>query len=287
MNILPQLIANSLIASSFYILVALGFNLMYGSTKFFNLSYGSVAIAGGYVTLFFLQLGLNVGFSIALGIVAAGLMGFIFEKGIFLPLRQRQATQMNLLIASLGISIALEALLAILFSPQIQSMSHYLGRTTIVSIAGASLTTVQITTILVSIVVFVVVAVFLKKTSFGKAVRAISDDEEVAKIIGIHTAKVIGLVFLLASAISAIAGVAQGFDIGLEPTLGFSLLLKGIIAAIVGGLGNIYGGLLGALILGFAENFGIIQLSGEWKDAIAFGVLIIVLIFKPKGILSK
>jgi branched-chain amino acid transport system permease protein len=109
----------------------------------------------------------------------------------------------------------------------------------------------------------------------------------VAKIVGINTKKVIGWVFVIGSAIAGLAGILIGFDTGIEPTMGMSLLLKGVIASIIGGIGNVYGGVLGAFFLGFIENFGIWKISGEWKDAIAFGVLIIFLLFRPQGILRK
>ena len=127
----------------------------------------------------------------------------------------------------------------------------------------------------------------LKKTLFGKAIRAISDDEEVAKIAGINTEHIIGWTFFIGSAISGLAGILIGFDTGIEPTMGMELLLKGVISAIVGGIGSISGAALGALLLGFAENFGIWKISGEWKDSIAFALLILFLIFRPQGIVKK
>jgi branched-subunit amino acid ABC-type transport system permease component len=126
-----------------------------------------------------------------------------------------------------------------------------------------------------------------KFTMFGKAIKAISDDEEVAKIVGINTNRIIGYVFFISSAIAGLAGILVGYDTGIEPIMGMPLLLKGVIAAIVGGVGNIYAGVLGAFLLGFVENFGIWKISGEWKDAIAFGLLLLFLIFRPKGLIKK
>lgn len=131
------------------------------------------------------------------------------------------------------------------------------------------------------------IGLVFKFTLFGKAVKAVGDDEEVSKIVGINTSKIIGRVFFIGSAIAGLAGILVGYDTGIEPTMGLSLLLKGVIASIIGGIGNVYGGVLGAFLLGFIENFGIWKISGEWKDAIAFGVLIIFLLFRPQGILKK
>ncbi len=145
---------------------------------------------------------------------------------------------------------------------------------------------IQLVTFISCVVIFLVLALILKKTLFGQAVRAISDDEEVSKIVGINTNRIIGLVFLIGSAISGLGGILVAFDTGLEPIMGFNLLLKGVIASIIGGVGNIYGAILGAFMLGLVENFGIWKISGEWKDPIAFLLLIIFLIFRPKGIIS-
>ena len=157
----------------------------------------------------------------------------------------------------------------------------------IFNIFGGSITQTQSVILISAIAVFAILVLLLKYTVFGKAVRAISDDEEVAKIVGINTDKIIGRVFFIGSAIAGLAGILVGFDTGIEPTMGLPLLLKGVITAIVGGIGNIYGGVLGAFLLGFLENFGIWKISGEWKDAIAFALLILFLLFKPQGIIKR
>ena len=146
------------------------------------------------------------------------------------------------------------------------------------TLGGATITHIQVVTIIAAVLVVVGLVAALRFTLFGKAVRAVSDDEEVSKIVGINTARVIGGGFFIASAIAGLAGVLVGFDTAIEPTMGLPLLLKGIIAAIVGGIGSVYGAVLGAFLLGFAENFGIWKISGEWKDAIAFALLIVFLL---------
>lgn len=193
---------------------------------------------------------------------------------------------MVLLVASLGAMTALQAIVAILFSSQFKTLSQGVGTQKIFQVFGGVITQTQVVILLTAIFVMVGLALLLYKTQFGKAVRAISDDEEVARIVGINTNKIIGYVFFIGSAIAGLAGILVGFDTGIEPTMGLSLLLKGVIASIVGGVGNIYGGVLGGFLLGFVENFGILKISGEWKDAIAFGLLIIFLIFRPRGIMN-
>ena len=288
MSIVPQLILNSIIAGAIYTLVALGFNLIYSTTKFFNLTHGVMAAIGGYAVFFFSkELGWPLYIGIILGIVIAGLIGWGLDKLIYLPLRKRKASGMILLVASLGAFTAIQAIIAILFTSQFQTLSLNVGVQRIYEIFGAVITQIQLIILISGLVIMGILGLILKKTMFGKAIKAVSDDEEVAKIVGINTNKIIGRVFLIGSAIAGFAGIMIGFDTGIEPTMGMNLLLKGIIASIVGGVGSLYGGVLGAFLLGFVENFGIWKISGEWKDAIAFGLLIIFLLFRPQGIIKK
>ncbi len=288
MNILPQLIINSIIAGSIYALIALGFNLIYGTTKFFNLTHGVMAAIGGY-TVFYIGkiLGLNMFLAIVLGVLVAGIAGYISDKIIYLPLRRKGASNMILLVASLGAFTAIQAIIAIIFTSQFQTFSVNINTEKIYEIMGGVITQTQIIILASAIVSTVGLMLILKYTMFGKAIKAINDDEEVAKIVGINTDKITGYVFFIGSAIAGLGGILVGFDTGIEPTMGFALLLKGVIAAIIGGAGNIYGAFIGSFLLGFIENFGIWKISGEWKDAIAFVLLIAFLIFRPSGIIKK
>lgn len=300
MDIILQLILNSIIAGAIYTLIALGFNLIYGATKFFNLAHGVLAAVGGYTVFFFAKmLGWDIYLSAALGVILAGLIGYGLDKLIYLPLRRRKASNMILLVASLGVFTVIQAIIAILFTSQFQTLSQSVGTQKIYEITcpealrnicfgvGGVITQTQLIILILGILIMAGLALLLKYTMFGKAVRAISDDEEVAKIVGINTNKIISKIFFIGSAIAGLAGILVGFDTGIEPTMGMGLLMKGVIASIIGGLGNIYGGVLGAFLLGFVENFGIWKISGEWKDAIAFGLLIIFMIFRPQGIIRK
>lgn len=288
MEIVPQLILNSIIAGSIYALIALGFNFVYGATKFFNLAHGVMAAIGGYAVFYFAKtLGLNLYFAVILGVALAGIVGYGLDKFIYLPLRKRKASNMVLLVASLGAMTALQAVIAILFTSRFKTISQNIGTQKLFEVLGGVITQTQLIIILVTALILAGLVFLLYKTQFGKAVRAISDDEEVARIVGINTNKIIGYVFFIGSALAGLAGILVGFDTGIEPTMGLGLLLKGVIASVIGGVGNIYGGVLGAFLLGFVENFGIWKISGEWKDAIAFTLLIVFLIFRPRGIMNK
>ncbi len=287
MEIFAQLVANSIIAGSIYALITLGFNLIFGVSKFFDVGYGTMAVVGGYSVLFLEKfLGWNIFLSILIGIIFAGIIGFLVNKFIYQTLRQKMASNLVLIIASLGVFTVIQAVVAMLFSSQFQILSQNIEQNTY-NFWGGVITQIQLITLISTIIIMLVLAWVMEKTMFGKVIKAIGDDEEVSKIIGIDTNKIIGYVFFIGSAIAGLAGILIGFDTGIEPTMGLSLILIGMVASIIGGIGNVYGGVLGAFFLAFVENFGIWGLSGEWKEAIAFIVLILFLLFRPKGILKK
>jgi branched-chain amino acid transport system permease protein len=247
-----------------------------------------LAAIGGYAVFYFAKnLGLPISVAVLLGIALAAVVGYALERTVYRPLRARKASGMVLLVASLGVFTALQAIIAILFTSQFRTLAGLIGDTSIIHIGSAVITDIQAWIISSAVAVLIGLWFVLTKTSFGRAVRAISDDEEVSKIVGIDTNKIIGGVFIIGSAIAGFAGILTGFDTGIEPTMGLPLLLKGVIAAIVGGMGSVPGAFLGAFLLGFAENFGIWHISGEWKDAIAFVILILFLLFRPQGILGR
>lgn len=290
MDIVPQLIANSVIAGAIYALITLGFNLIYGTTKFFNLAHGVVAATGAYAVFALVKVfnaPLHIIAACAIGMAFAGVVGYGLDRAVYLPLRKRKASNMVLMVASLGAFTAIQAVIAIFFTSQFQTLETDIMGSRAYELWGAVITQTQVIIIACGLAVVALLGCIAKYTLFGKAVAAIRDDEEVARMIGIDTDRIIGKVFFIGSAIAGLAGILIGFDTGIEPTMGMNLLLKGTIASIIGGVGSLYGGFLGAFVLGFAENFGIWKISGEWKDAIAFIVLIIFLLVRPQGIIKR
>ena len=287
MALVIQLFLNSIIAASIYALVALEFNLIYGTARFFNLAHGSMVLVGAYSVFFFSkQLGAPYPLGIFLGIISAGLIGVALDRGIYAHLRAKKASKLILLVASLGILTAIQALLAMIFTSQFQTLTPSSWSARVFDVFGGAITEVQLAALVCAFVVYGGLWLLLYRTRFGKAVRAISDDREVAEIVGINTERILAWVFFIGSSVAGLAGVLAGFDTGIQPSMGMFLLLGGAIACIIGGIGNITGGLIGALILGLAENFGIWKLSGEWKGAIAFALLIIFLLWRPQGIMN-
>lgn len=283
-----QILINSIIAGSIYTLIALGFNLTYGSAKFFNLSYGSFIIIGGYLVLYLSKtLGLNLILSIFVGLLLTSLLGAFSYRIIFQKLKKQGASNMALLVSSLGLYIVAQSLIAMIFTSKFQTLNLNIGNSKIFLFFGASISQIQVISVLASIGISMIFIILLKKTFFGKTIRAISNAEEVARIVGIPTERYIGYTFFFGSMLAGIAGVIIGIDTGLEPSQGFTYLLKGVAAAIIGGIGNIYGGMLGAYSIGFLENFGIWKNSGIWKDTITFLFLLIFLFVKSPKLIKK
>lgn len=284
MSILLQLLINGLIAGAIYALVASGFSLIYNTCKFVNFAHGAVVAFSAYIAYFFFStLNINFGFSVLFALIFASLLGWAMNYFVYRKFRERKASNSILLIASFGLLILIESLILILFGADVKTI-NYLEIGKGMEIFGAIITPLQIFIVASSIVIFICLFLFMKKTKLGKAMRAVSNNKDVAEIVGISSETIYSWSFVIGSLIAGVAGVLIGLEQNLEPTMGTSLIIKGFTAAIIGGIGNVYGAILGALLLGLAENFGIWYLPSGYKDAIAFVILFIFLLFKPKGL---
>ena len=222
----------------------------------------------------------------AVSCLLAGTVGFVLYRGLYMYMRRRAKSPLVMLVASLGILLAISALVTIVFQSAPHPLPEAFGSDSW-TIGGAHIKGFNAFTIGVALVGFAGLLLLLKKTAFGKAVRAIGDDEEVSKVVGINTTAVIGIVFFIGAVYAALAGVLSGHDTAIQPRMGLLLLLKGWIASVVGGIGNFYGALLGGFALGMVEQFGIWDLAGEWKDTISFVLLILFLSFWPRGLIPR
>jgi branched-chain amino acid transport system permease protein len=281
-----QFIINGIIAGSIYFLIALGFSIIYRTVKFFHFAHGVIYAAGAYLayTLFIL-LKINPLISFFLSIIIAGILGVCIDRLVYLPLRKQKTSNLVFLLASFGIFIFLQNLLQLIFGAQILTLRtgpvkeghHFLG---------AVITDTQILIIISSLILFLLIWLLVQKTKLGKAIRAVADDPIGARVTGINSEKIITAVFAIGSALAGAAGILVSLETNIEPTMGFNAILKGIIASIIGGIGSIPGALLGGFFLGLAENLGIWKIQAGWKDAIAFVILILFLLFRPSGIMG-
>ena len=216
----------------------------------------------------------------------AGIVGIAFYRGLYVYMRERARSPLIMLVATLGILLAITAATSIVFESNPRPLPQAFGSAPW-TILGGNIKGFNIFAIGVALAGFVFLLFLLKMTSFGKAVRAIGDDEEVSKVVGINTTAIIAIVFFIGAVYAAMAGLLSGHDTAIQPRMGLLLLLKGWIASVVGGIGNLYGAIVGGFALGMIEQFGIWDLAGEWKDVISFVVLILFLSFWPKGLLPR
>jgi len=291
---IQQLIVNGIIAGSIYGLVAIGFTIIYRTVKFFHFAHGVVYTTGAYLAYTFInslthQLpnSLTVYItSFLLSVILAAILGIAIDRLVYYPLRRQNASNLIFLLASFGVFIFLQNLIQLIYGAQILTIRtgpikeghHFLG---------AVITDIQILILVVSIILMILLWLFMQKTKLGKAMRAVSDDPVAANVVGINPEKIIMSSFAIGSALAGAAGILISFETNIEPTMGFSALLKGIIASIIGGIGNIPGAVLGGFFLGLIENLGIWKISAGWKDCIAFVILIIFLLIRPWGLLGN
>ena len=216
----------------------------------------------------------------------AGTVGLALYRGLYVYMRERARSPLIMLVASLGILLAITAAITIVFESAPRTLPEAFGSDPW-TIWGGNIKGFNVFTIGVALAGFAGLLVLLRRTSFGKAVRAIGDDEEVSRVVGINTTVVIAIVFFIGAAYAAMAGLLSGHDTAIQPRMGLLLLLKGWIASVVGGIGNLYGAIVGGFALGMVEQFGIWDLAGEWKDVVSYLVLVLILLFWPKGLLPR
>lgn len=284
---LTQIFINGLIAGSVYTLIALGFSIIFKTIRFFHLAHGAVYTSGAYFAYTAsIKFGLNVILSFFLAATLATLLGVAIDRFVYLPLRKKKSPDLVFLLASFGVFIFLQNFFQLFFGAQILTLRlapvkegyHF---------AGSVITSMQLFIISASIMLFIILSLILNRTKIGKAIRAVSDDPIGATVSGIWSERIIIYAFVIGSMLAGMAGVLVSFETNIEPTMGFNAILKGIIASIIGGVGSIPGAILGGFFLGIIENFGIWKIQSGWKDAIAFSILIIFLLFRPQGILSS
>lgn len=282
-----QVFVNSLVAAAGYLLAGLGFSLIYTSARFFHFAHGVVITTGAY-TAFVLRvwLGLPLWLAFSGAILASALLGIATERGVYKPLRDKGASPSSLLLSSIGMYVAIQAVITIVFGSGTKSFKTG-GPSEGLAVMGTRITVPQIAMILVSAVCCVLTWVFLQKTRVGKMIRAVSQDPELAKAYGLDYDRLILIAFLIGSILAGIASVLLAYDTDMNPLMGFQALLMGMIAVIIGGIGNVPGAALGAIFLALAGNFAGWWISSIWQDTIIFLMLVLFLLFRPQGFFGK
>ncbi|BCO10491.1 branched-chain amino acid ABC transporter permease [Desulfolithobacter dissulfuricans] len=295
LDIFLQQLANGLILGSFYALVALGYTMVYGIIKLLNFAHGDLYMVGSFVG--FLILSAISGLlgdswaailcSMVLSMLAVGLLGVLIQRVAYQPMLS--APRLSILITALAVSMVLSNTVMALTNGEYKAFITDLGYDG-VDIGNVFVTYTQIVLVVSAAFLMVVLYLFVHKTLYGKAMRAIAIDQDACRLMGINVNRVIALTFFIGSALATAAGVMAGVYYGsIHFAMGFVIGLKAFTAAVIGGIGSIPGAMLGGLVLGLLEAFGtqIPAIGTEWKDVFSFGILILLLIFKPTGLLGK
>lgn len=281
-----QQLLNGLNQGAIYALIALGYTMVYGIAKMLNFAHGDVIMVGAY-TLFVTMgtMGLPAYLGVILSIVFCAVLGVVLEKIAYKPLRG--SSPLAVLITAIGVSYFLQSLALLIFGSQQQKVesvvslpSVYLGA---VELSGESIVTLGTT-----ILIMIALTLFIKKTKTGRAMLALSEDRGAAQLMGINVNRTISITFAIGSGLAAVAGALFVSSYGfVGPYTGSLPGIKAFVAAVLGGIGSIPGAMLGGILLGIIESFSKAYISTQLSDAIVFGVLILVLLVRPSGLLGR
>ncbi len=284
---LAQILANALVAGASYALFALSFGLIYRVAGFLHVAHGAIYAVAAYA--FFLAvnwLALPTYVAIISAVTFAALLGAGLELCVYRPLQKRGGSANTLLLASLGLMITLQNVIATIFTDSTQTVNNGVARAGRV-ILGARLTPVQEVSLAVGAAMAVLLMWMLQRTRFGRAVRAIANDSELSLIHGLNVPTIRLAVYAIASACVAIVGILDAYNTDLTPTMGFRLMLMGITACIIGGIGSVRGAYLGGFIVAFLQQGVAWTFSAQWQDAGVFMVLVLALIVRPQGVFGR
>ena len=287
-----QQLVNGLSLGSIYALIALGYTMVYGVLRLINFAHGDVYMVGAYAGYYLSRKLAGKEPSIVSAVLVmvgamlvCAVLGLIIERFAYRPVRR--ASRLTLLITAIGVSLFIENAGQLVFGPDPKFFPSLAPHGDFM-IAGVRLTSEQLTVIGISFLLMVGLRFFIQKTRTGKAMRAVSFNLDASKLMGISTDRIIAITFALGSALAAAGGVLIGMQIPkIDPLMGIIYGLKAFVAAVLGGIGNIPGAVLGGLLIGTSEVMVVGYLSSTYRDAIAFGILILVLLLRPQGILGR
>lgn len=289
MSLFIQSIVNGLNQGAVYALVALGYTMVYGIIRMINFAHGDFIMVGSY-TLFYtiplmVRAGMPAWLSVFVAVLICVIVGVLVEKIAYKPVRN--AGSISALITALAMSLFLENLALVLFGANPKSVPAIFNLP-MIDILGAKLQSKYLITLAIGILIMIALQVFVKKTKLGKSMRAVPEDKVASTLVGIHVNKIITITFAIGSGLAAVAALMYCSTYPRATTeMGSILGIKAFIAAVLGGIGSIPGAMLGGIIVGLLEIFVKVYVAPGWYEAITYGILIVVLLVKPTGILGK
>ena len=281
-----QLLISGIVLGSRYALIAVSFGIIYSTTQIFHLAHAGTYTIAAYAAIVVatMQSG-PLWLALLIGLLAAVLFGALTELIVYRPMRRRSATKLAMFLASLGLSIVVSSLMQIIFGPQnlslqrVPNATYFLGNVTITSL--------NIAEIVVGWAAIGVLFFFLKRTQYGRAINAVRTNSQVAMAVGISVDRIYLLVLVIGSLVVGIASLLFLMGNVAFPTMGLAPILIGFIAVFLGGTDNVLGAALGGLVLGLATSLSGIWIAGDFASVVVFGILFIVLVFRPQGLLGR
>jgi len=278
---------NGLQAGSIYALIALGYTMVYGIVKLINFAHGDVMMVGAYVALFSLtKFNLPLWATVLVTMLFTAVLGVVIERFAYKPLRK--SARISALITAIGVSLLLQNLVMLIFSPNPIPFPDPLRAAPVFEIGGLKVSTLTVGTIVAAFILMAALTLFITKTRMGKAMRAVSEDTGAAILMGINVNTTISVTFAIGSALASFAAILYVLAYPqIQPYMGSMPGLKAFVAAVLGGIGIIPGAMVGGMLLGIAESLTKGYISSQFSDAVVFGILILVLLFKPSGLFGR
>ena len=278
-----QLIINGIVLGSIIALAAIGLTMVYGVLNFANFSHADFMALGAYIAFVLnVALGLNIILSFFIAIAIAGALGVLLDFLVWKPMRRKNADLVSLVIISIGLSLIVRNAIIFIWGGSTRNFDLPVRRG--IEMLGVTITHNQLIGLGTAILFMVLVHFFLKNTKLGKAMRAISDDINLARMSGIDSDKVIMWMWFIGIGLAGVAGILYGLETTIRPNMGWFLILPMFAAVILGGIGNPYGAMVGGMVIGLSQELSMLILPSEYKMGVSLGIMILVLLFKPKGL---
>ena len=284
-----QQLVNAVTLGSVYAIFALGFTLVFGVLEVINLSHGAVFMLGAYAALLsVIKLGLDIWLALPLAMAVSGLAGLLIDRLILKPLRDRKVHHLMPMIATIGVAIMITSVAQGLFGAEVSRFPFETVSEKNFNFGDVQVTALQLAIVLVSFCLMAFLFYVLKGTKLGRGIRAVAENPDTAALLGVNVEGIFGLVSFVAAMLGGGAGVLIGLSFNsIYPFMGQPLMPKGVAVVILGGMGDVRGAVAGGLFLGLAEVMSVAYLSSNYRDAIAFGLLFLILLIRPSGIFGR
>lgn len=283
-----QQLVNGLVSGGVYALFALGLTLVFGVLDILNLAHAAVFMLAAFAALLVVDQGIPFPIAILVATLVAGLLGMLLERIAFRPIRDRADSNLSGLLTSIAASTILAAVALAFFGPDAYRYPRGSLPEAVFEFGGVRLTALQLITLVLSLIMMVGLKLLLDRTGFGRAIRAVAEKPLAARVVGVNVNRTIAGTFFLSGALGGLAGVLYGLLFNtMTADMGDTILLKGLAVIILGGMASITGAAVAGFVLGLVEVFTVQGIGSQWRDAVAFGVIFLILVVRPQGLLGR